>query len=74
MNHMIDAMQEHSILGEDKEARIVLEKYFRYTAHYIVAASEFMRPDQVSANAFSMHAGYFFSPRMRLMLNFLQIS
>jgi hemoglobin len=31
----------------DKETAVALENYFRFMAHYIVAASEYMRPDQV---------------------------
>jgi truncated hemoglobin YjbI len=46
--HMRDALQAHSILQHDPEARTALDKYFQYTAHYIVAASDFMRPDQLS--------------------------
>jgi hemoglobin len=46
--HMQDALNSHSILQQDEEARSALEKYFSYTAHYIVAASQFMRPDQLS--------------------------
>ena len=45
--HMQNAMQEHEILRTDDEAREALSQYFRYTAHYIVVASEYMRPDQV---------------------------
>jgi hypothetical protein len=41
------AIREHSKLINDGEAKQALVKYFRYTAHYIVAASDFMRPDQV---------------------------
>jgi hypothetical protein len=41
------AVKEHSKLIDDQEAKEALIKYFRYTAHYIVAASDFMRPDQV---------------------------
>ena len=46
--HMLQAIQEHPLLAEDMEAKQNLEKYFRYTAHYIVVAMEYMRPDQVS--------------------------
>lgn len=42
------AIQKHSKLSNDDEAKECLNQYFRYTAHYIVTASEFMRPDQVS--------------------------
>lgn len=45
--HMTKAMQEHDVLGQDDQARQALEQYFRYTAHYIVAAGSYMRPDQV---------------------------
>ena len=45
--HMKAAMQEHAVLGKDDQARQLLELYFRYTAHYIVAAMEYMRSDQV---------------------------
>jgi truncated hemoglobin YjbI len=48
VDHMDQALAEHPILGEDDAARGALGKYFRYTAHYIVAASQFMRPDQLS--------------------------
>lgn len=41
------AVKEHPKLINDEEAKETLVKYFRYTAHYIVAASDFMRPDQV---------------------------
>jgi truncated hemoglobin YjbI len=47
MYHMVAAMHEHDVLRQDEEALEALEKYFRFTAHYIVVASEFMRPDQV---------------------------
>lgn len=40
-------MREHSKLMEDDEARIALGKYFKDTSHYIVVASDYMRPDQV---------------------------
>jgi hemoglobin len=46
--HMLDALNCHSVLQQDEEARSALQKYFSYTAHYIVAASQFMRPDQLS--------------------------
>lgn len=41
-------MEEHEALSKDDEARKLLDKYFTYTAHYIVEASAFMRPDQLS--------------------------
>lgn len=47
--HMKNAMQEHPQLqNDDSEAKELLMKYFQYTAHYIVVASEYMRPDQLS--------------------------
>ena len=46
--HMRLAMEEHDILSNDDEARGALDKYFRYTAHYIVAACVYMRDDQLS--------------------------
>jgi truncated hemoglobin YjbI len=48
VKHMKSAVDEHDQLQNDLEAREYLHKYFLYTAHYIVVASEFMRPDQVS--------------------------
>mmetsp|Transcript_16151 Transcript_16151/g.28211 ORF Transcript_16151/g.28211 Transcript_16151/m.28211 type:complete len:177 (+) Transcript_16151:36-566(+) len=48
VQHMKEALKTHSKLSKDEEARIALERYFSYTAHYIVAASQFMRPDQLS--------------------------
>lgn len=48
ISHMLQAMEEHTVLAKDEEAMHKLEKYFRYTAHYIVVAMEYMRPDQVS--------------------------
>jgi len=50
VEHMEAAMEEHPVLTKDDEARKALSKYFRYTAHYIVVASQFMRPDQVRPN------------------------
>lgn len=47
-DHMKKALKQHSILSKDAEATDALEKYFLYTSHYIVAASQFMRPDQLS--------------------------
>lgn len=44
---MQQALEHHDTLKSDDEARDFLLKYFRYTGHYIVAASEYMRPDQV---------------------------
>ena len=51
IEHMISAMDEHSEISKDTETREKLEKYFRFTAHYIVAAMEYMRPDQVGSPA-----------------------
>lgn len=48
VQHMDVALHNHPILSQDDDSRRALEKYFRYTAHYIVAASQFMRPDQLS--------------------------
>jgi truncated hemoglobin YjbI len=48
VKHMKSAVGEHDQLQNDPETREYLNKYFLYTAHYIVVASEFMRPDQVS--------------------------
>lgn len=46
--NMEKALEDHTKLSQDDEARTALCKYFRYTAHYIVIASQFMRPDQLS--------------------------
>lgn len=48
VEHMDKAIDDHHALKEDEEAKQLLKKYFAYTAHYIVAASEYMRPDQLS--------------------------
>ena len=48
MEHMEAAIEEHESLRIDKEARDCLKKYFRFTAFYIVVASEYMREDQLS--------------------------
>jgi len=48
LEHMRHAIQEHDALKHDEEAKHLLDKYFTYTAHYIVVASEYMRPDQLS--------------------------
>jgi hemoglobin len=48
VKHMKSAVDEHDHLQNDPEARESLNKHFLYTAHYIVVASDFMRPDQVS--------------------------
>jgi len=47
VEHMVLAIEDHDALKDDEEARKHLVNYFRYTAHYIVAAMEYMRPDQV---------------------------
>jgi truncated hemoglobin YjbI len=47
VEHMEGAIGEHPALMKDDEAQKALAKYFRYTAHYIVVASQYMRPDQV---------------------------
>lgn len=44
---MKEAVNSHDALKDDVKARDLLVKYFQYTAHYIVAASEYMRSDQV---------------------------
>jgi truncated hemoglobin YjbI len=46
--HMRLAIEDHTFLKHDEEAKDMLHKYFIYTAHYIVIASEYMRPDQLS--------------------------
>jgi len=48
VEHMLLAIDDHEALQDDEEAKKHLVNYFRYTAHYIVAAMEYMRPDQVS--------------------------
>ncbi|CAJ1960344.1 unnamed protein product [Cylindrotheca closterium] len=48
VEHMEAAMEEHSVLSKDEEARKCLVDYFKYTAQYIVVASKFMRSDQLS--------------------------
>ena len=42
------AIDEHENLRNSNETRENMKKYFAYTAHYIVAAMEYMRPDQLS--------------------------
>ena len=42
------AVNEHSMMKDDLDVRAKLTKYFRYTSHYIVVASTFMRSDQLS--------------------------
>jgi len=51
IRHMLLAMDDHGRLRRDPRARDALTKYFRYTAHYIVAASVYMRPDQLSGGS-----------------------
>ncbi|KAL3779477.1 hypothetical protein ACHAW5_010578 [Stephanodiscus triporus] len=50
MKHMEGAMDDHEGLkgAENDVARGYLRDYFRYTAYYIVVASEYMRDDQLS--------------------------
>lgn len=50
VHHMKEAVDNHDALQNDEEARASLTMYFQYTAHYIVAASDYMRPDQVRMN------------------------
>ena len=56
VEHMEAAVEAHPLLRNDDEAKTALCKYFRYTAHYIVVASQFMRPDQLSGGT-SIDAG-----------------
>ena len=53
--HMLQSIHEHPRMVEDVEAKRKLENYFRYTAHYIVIASEYMRPDQVGKIPMYIH-------------------
>ena len=53
IEHMEAALDEHPLLQppnqqDNQQVRHALQCYFRYTAHYIVVASEYMRPDQLS--------------------------
>ena len=53
VKHMMCALHEHSqikMVEEEvrKQTLLALQKYFTYQAHYIVVASEYMRPDQLS--------------------------
>jgi len=41
------AIDEHEGMKDDVDGMQHLKNYFTYTAHYIVAAKEYMRPDQV---------------------------
>jgi len=47
VEQMIKAMEDHEVIREDEEMMQALTDYFQYTAHYIVAGMEYMRPDQV---------------------------
>jgi hemoglobin len=58
VKHMKAAVNEHEQLQNDPETRESLHKYFLYTSHYIVVASEFMRPDQVSYEMGCLLASY----------------
>lgn len=49
IEHMNETLDDK--LADDEETRLALRKYFAYTGHYIVVASEYMRPDQVSSYA-----------------------
>jgi len=42
------AIEDHEMLKDDEDAREALKMYFRFTAFYIVVASEYMRDDQLS--------------------------
>ena len=53
IQHMGAALDAHPLLQPldqegNQEIKHALQCYFRYTAHYIVVASEYMRPDQLS--------------------------
>eukprot|EP00934_Nitzschia_sp_Nitz4_P006099 Nitzschia sp. Nitz4//scaffold10_size219509//26303//28553//NITZ4_001400-RA/size219509-processed-gene-0.114-mRNA-1//-1//CDS//3329532836//6089//frame0 len=48
VDHMEAAMSQHPILKDDDEVRVLLAKFFRYTAHYIVVSLGYMRDDQLS--------------------------
>lgn len=48
VEHMEKAIDDHESLKDDVEAKKHLKSYFAYTAHYIVAAMEYMRSDQLS--------------------------
>jgi len=56
VDHMESVIDENEALASDEEAKRCLKLYFRYTAHYIVAACVYMRPDQLSGGS-SMDAG-----------------
>lgn len=51
IKYMDQAVNEHSKLKSDEQARTNLMNYMKYTAHYIVAAIEYMRPDQLSGGS-----------------------
>lgn len=48
VEHMKAAIDEHDTLKDQEQVREHLKKYFAYTAHYIIAAMEYMRSDQLS--------------------------
>jgi truncated hemoglobin YjbI len=53
IHHMEAALDDHPLLQpssqrDNKQVKHALRCYFRYTAHYIVVASEYMRSDQLS--------------------------
>jgi truncated hemoglobin YjbI len=54
LHHMVASLEEHPQLRDDEEATAALKKYFAYTAHYIVATMQYMRPDQVSVQFWTM--------------------
>ena len=43
-----ELLQTTTEMNNNDDAREYLKLYFRYTAYYIVAASEYMRDDQLS--------------------------
>lgn len=48
IHYMIQAINDHPALKSDDEAKTHLIEYMKFTAHYIVAAKEYMRSDQLS--------------------------
>lgn len=56
VEHMNAAIDEHEGMKDDVDGMQHLKNYFTYTAHYIVAAKEYMRPDQLSGGT-KMDAG-----------------
>ena len=58
MYHMELAIDEHEALRGDEEARDYLKMYFRFTAFYIVVASEYMKDDQLSPPAQLIRKSY----------------